>query len=159
MFNLEAWASQFTSTPESRPSPDFSDPVMAQRLLEDVPRLARASGQHPPPGWAEEDWVAELQLTLILRSRGKGKWDPARGRTTWASWATMVMQTRNLNLWRCATSPKANIVMLCTAGMVEAGYLESWSGEGITIQSGIPRYQRQRKAAQQRLRRAALALD
>ena len=172
MFNLESWLEQFnpTNPNNDRPSPDFSQPEWARRLMHDVPRLARAAGQLPPYGWDESDWHQELRETLLKRSQGKGKWDPARGRTTWASWATLVMQTRNINLRRSTVGEKANLVMLCTSGMVESGYIENYDGEGITIQNGVPKWQRAAKAAQQRQRRseqqrarraqaAALALD
>ena len=45
--------------------------------------------------------------------------------------------------------------MLCTSGMMESGYLESWSGEGVGVQNGQPKHLRA-KAAQQRERRARL---
>ena len=157
-FDLEAFCNSFnptTTNPDpDRPSPDFNDPVMAHKLMHEVPKLAFGIGLRPPYGWTEEDWIAELQLTLILRSRGKGKWNPERGRAKWSSWACMVLQTRNANLYRQAVSSKANLVRLCTSGMMEAGYLESWSGDGLPgIQSGVPKWQRAAKAAQQRERR------
>lgn len=154
MFNLEAWVEQFNPTPD-RPSPDFNQPEWAHKLMHEVPRLAYGIGLRPPYGWDESDWIAELQLTLILRSRGRGKWDPARGRTKWSSWAALVMQSRNANLFRYATSKKANVIMLCTTGQVEAGLIESYDGEGIGLQNGISRAERARKAAGQRASRAA----
>lgn len=152
-FDLNDWANAFNPTPD-RPSPDWSEPEWAAKLHTEVPRLAHGIGLRPPYGWTEEDWIAELQLTLILRSRGRGKWDPARGRTKWSSWACMVLQTRNANLYRHSVSSKANTVRLCTSGMMEAGYLESYDGEGIGIQNGVPKHQRTAKALQQRERRS-----
>ena len=64
------------------------------------------------------------------------------------------MQTRNINLRRSTVGEKANLVVLCTSGMVESGYIENYDGEGITIQNGVPKHQRTAKAAQQRERRA-----
>ena len=153
-FDLNDWANAFNPTPD-RPSPDWSEPEWAAKLHTEVPRLAHGIGLRPPYGWAEEDWIAELQLTLILRSRGRGKWDPARGRTKWSSWAALVMQSRNANLYRYSVSKKANVIMLCTTGQVEAGLIESYSGEGIGLQNGIPKWQRSAKAAGQRASRAA----
>ena len=156
MFNLESWLEQFnpTTADPDRPSPDFSQPEWARRLMYDVPRLARAAGQFPPYGWDEDCWHQELRETLIKRSQGRGKWDPARGRTTWASWATLVMQTRNINLRRSTVGEKANLVMLCTIEQVNMNTIESYDGEGITIQNGVPKWQRAAKAAQQRERRS-----
>ena len=101
MFNLESWLEQFNPTSDpDRPSPDWSEPEWAAKLYTEVPKLAFGIGLRPPYGWTEEDWIAELQLTLILRSRGRGKWNPERGRAKWSSWACMVLQTRNANLYR-----------------------------------------------------------
>ena len=112
-FDLDTWASSFNPDPD-RPSPDWDDPVMAHKLYTEVPKLAFGIGLRAPFGWDESDFMAELQLTLILRSRGKGKWDPARGRAKWSSWACMVMQTRSQNLHRSSVGQKANLVQLCS---------------------------------------------
>jgi hypothetical protein len=154
-FDLEAFCNSFNPTNDDRPSPDWDDPVMAHRLMHEVPKLAHSIGLRPPFGWDEDCWHQELRETLIKRSRGKGKWDPTRGRTKWSSWACMVMQSRNANLFRYATSKKANVIMLCTAGQVESGLIENYSGEGIGLQNGIPKWQRSAKAAGQRASRAA----
>lgn len=172
MFNLEAWAASFNpAANEDRPSPDWNDPVMAHKLMHEVPKLAFGMGLRPPYGWDESDFMAELQLTLILRSRGKGKWDPARGRAKWSSWACMVMQTRSQNLHRSTVGQKANLVRLCSIEQMNMNTIESWSGDGLPgIQSGAPKHQRTAKALQQRERRseqqrarraqaASLALD
>lgn len=157
-FDLEAFCNSFnptTTNPDSdRPSPDFNDPVMAHKLMHEVPKLAFGIGLRPPYGWDESDFMAELQLTLILRSRGKGKWDPARGRAKWSSWACMVMQTRSQNLHRSAVSSKANLVRLCSIEQMNMNTLEGYDGEGIGVQNGVPKWQRTAKAAQQRERRA-----
>jgi len=173
-FDLEAFCNSFnppTTNPDSdRPSPDWNDPVMAHRLMHEVPKLAFGIGLRPPYGWTEEDWIAELQLTLILRSRGKGKWNPERGRAKWSSWACMVLQTRSQNLHRSTVGEKANLVTLCSIEQMNMNTIESYDGEGITIQNGVPKWQRAAKAAQQRARRteqqrtrrakaASLALD
>ena len=154
-FDLEAFCNSFNPTSEDRPSPDWDDPVMAHRLMHEVPKLAFGIGLRPPYGWTEEDWIAELQLTLILRSRGRGKWDPARGRAKWSSWACMVLQTRSQNLHRSTVGEKANLVTLCSIEQMNMNTIESWSGDGLPgIQSGVPKHQRTAKAAQQRERRA-----
>ena len=157
-FDLEAFCNAFNPDPD-RPSPDFSDPVMARRLMVDIPRLAHAAGLRPPTGWDEDCWHQELRETLLKRSRGRGKWDPARGRTTWSSWATMCMQTRNMNLYRLASSPKGKVLVLCSTGQMEAGMIENYAGEGIGLQNGIPKHQRTSKNLQARARRAQQQRD
>jgi hypothetical protein len=155
-FDLNDWAASFNPTSEDHPSPDWDDPVMAHRLMHEVPKLAHSIGLRPPFGWDEDCWHQELRETLIKRSRGKGKWDPTRGRTKWSSWACMVMQTRSQNLHRSTVGEKANLVRLCSIEQMNMGTLESWSGDGLPgIQSGTPKHQRTAKALQQRQRRAA----
>ena len=154
-FDLEAFCNSFNPTNPDRPSPDWDDPVMAHKLMYEVPKLAHGIGLRAPYGWDEDEFMSELQLTLILRSRGRGKWDPTRGRAKWSSWACMVMQTRSQNLHRSAVSSKANLVRLCSIEQMNMGTLESWSGDGLPgIQSGTPKHQRTAKALQQRQRRA-----
>ena len=157
-FDLEDFCNSFnptTTNPDpDRPSPDWDDPVMAHKLYTEVPKLAFGIGLRAPYGWDESDFMAELQLTLILRSRGKGKWDPARGRAKWSSWACMVMQTRSQNLHRSAVSSKANLVRLCSIEQMNMNTLEGYDGEGIGVQNGVPKWQRTAKAALQRERRA-----
>jgi hypothetical protein len=152
-FDLDTWASSFNPTPD-RPSPDFSQPELAAKLQFDLPRLVYAMGLRPPFGVDPDDWMQDLRMTVYARSLGKGKWDSARGRGM-VSWMCMCAKSRSMNLHRTATSKKANVIMLCTTGQVEAGLIESYSGEGIGLQNGIPKWQRSAKAAGQRASRAA----
>ena len=154
-FDLNDWASSFNPDLD-RPSPDFNAPEWAHRLMHDVPKLVYAAKLRPPFGMDEEDWLSDLRETLLKRSRSpKSKWSPARGRTTWSSWCTLVCASRSMNIYRQFTSARSRITVLCTSGMMESGYLESWSGDGVGIQSGTPKHLRA-KAAQQRERRARL---
>ena len=153
-FDLNDWAASFNPTNPDRPSPDWDDPVMAHKLMYEVPKLAHGIGLRAPYGWDEDEFMSELQLTLILRSRGRGKWDPARGRAKWSSWACMVMQTRSQNLHRSTVGEKANLVKLCSIEQMNMGTIESYDGEGIGVQNGVPKHQRTAKAAQQRERRS-----
>ena len=168
-FDLDTWAAQFT-TPEDRPSPDFSQPELAAKLQFDLPRLVYAMGLRPPFGVDPDDWMQDLRMTVYARSLGKGKWDSARGRGM-VSWMCMCAKSRSMNIHRQSVSSKANLVRLCSIEQVNMGTIESWSGDGLPgIQSGVPKHARTAKAAQQRERRseqqrarrskaASLALD
>ena len=95
-WNPNEWAAQFAT-----PSPDWSQPEWAHRLLVEIPKLAAHAGLRAPDGMDYDCWMSDMRETLIRRSRSpRSRWDPRKGRTKWYSWATMVMRSRSMNIWR-----------------------------------------------------------
>lgn len=156
-FDLVAFCNSFnptTTNPDpDRPSPDFSQPELAAKLQFDLPRLVYAMGLRPPFGVDPDDWMQDLRMTVYARSLGKGKWDSARGRGM-VSWMCMCAKSRSMNIHRQAVSSKANLVRLCSIEQMNMNTLEAWSGDGVGVQNGVPKWQRAAKAALQRERRA-----
>lgn len=75
--------------------------MWAHRLLYEVPKLAAHAQLRAPDGMDYDCWLGDLRETLIRRSRSpKSQWNPKKGRTQWHSWATMVMKSRSMNIWR-----------------------------------------------------------
>ena len=79
-----------------RPSPDWSDPVWAQRLNTDIRRLIHFVTR-PPAGYLWEDFEGDMILEIIRCSWSKkSQWDPSRG-GGWVHWACKIIKHRSMN--------------------------------------------------------------
>ena len=113
-----------------RPSPDWDNDPRAAHLLTSLPRFCRHLRLAPPVGMDPDDWISDLRLTLIIRSRSmKSRWNPARGKSTPSSWAAQVLRSRSQNLWRNERLRQSRVGHL-PSGEPEQG-IESYGGAAV----------------------------